>query len=70
MGLFDLIKGGSGKKKCEYCKNEQDALPVNKKIFGEMHHFCSKECSRKYRIESKRAAKKPPQGGGGGGLPW
>ncbi|MFH1721171.1 MAG: hypothetical protein ABH950_01050 [Candidatus Altiarchaeota archaeon] len=69
MGLFDFLKGGSGKKKCEFCKKESETLPVTKKTFGETHSFCSKECGRKFRINKKREAKKPPPTTGGG-LPW
>ncbi|MFH1125567.1 MAG: hypothetical protein V1703_00435 [Candidatus Altiarchaeota archaeon] len=66
MGFLDFFKGGS--RKCACCKKESDSLPYAKKLDGAVKQFCSKECSRKYRIDRKKEAKNPPKTGGG--LPW
>ena len=68
MGLFDFLKGGGGGKKCAYCKKEADSLPYSKSIGGVVKHFCSKECSRNCRIESRKKEKGLPVSGGG--TPW
>jgi YHS domain-containing protein len=66
---MDFLKGsGSGSNKCAYCKTEDKNLPFSKKLDGETHRFCSRECSRKFRIARKKAAKKPPAAGPS--LPW
>jgi len=66
MGFLDFLKGSG--KKCAYCKKEADSLSYSKKVDGTTKNFCSKECSRKYRIESKKKARNPPTTGGS--LPW
>ncbi len=66
MGFLDFLKSGS--KKCAGCKKETDSLPYSKTLDGTVKHFCSKECSRKYRIDRKKEAKNPPKMGGG--MPW
>lgn len=66
MGFLDIFK--SGGKKCACCKKEYDSLPYSKNLEEGQKYFCSKECSRNYRINVKKAAKKPVKTGGG--LPW
>jgi hypothetical protein len=66
MGFLDFLSGS--KKKCAYCKKEAESLPYSKNVGGATKNFCSKECSRKGRIESKKKAKNPPASGGG--MPW
>jgi hypothetical protein len=66
MGFLDFFKGSS--KKCAGCKKEFDSLPYSKNLDGAVKHFCSKECSRQYRINRHKEAKNPPKTGGG--LPW
>ncbi|MBU0762127.1 MAG: hypothetical protein KKD39_03815 [Candidatus Altiarchaeota archaeon] len=69
MGLLDLFKGsGSKSKRCSQCKTENKELTFSKTLDGVEHHFCSKECSRKYRIERKKKGKKPQTTGSS--LPW
>ena len=67
MGFLDFLKGSGSGKKCRNCRQEFDALPVTKKVAGESHSFCSKNCSRKYRIQAKKKEKGPQMGGG---MPW
>ncbi len=67
MGLMDLLKG-SKKKRCAFCKAEDKDLEFSKKFDGVAHIFCSKECSRKFRIARKKSTKNPPTGGSS--LPW
>ena len=66
MGFLDFLKGGGNK--CAYCKKESENLPYSKNLDGGIKKFCSKECSRKFRIERKKKAKNPPSTGGG--MPW
>lgn len=66
MGFLDIFK--SSGKKCACCNKESDSLPYTKNIDGKPKYFCSRECSRDYRISLKKAAKKPVKTGGG--LPW
>ncbi|MBD3389310.1 MAG: hypothetical protein GF416_09440 [Candidatus Altiarchaeales archaeon] len=70
MGLFDLFKGPPKDRsgRCAQCRAEGEDMPFSKKFNGETHYFCSKECSRKFRIARKKAAKNPPTGGSS--LPW
>ena len=68
MGLLDLLKGTKqGKRRCASCKAEDKELPYSKKLDGVTHYFCSAECSRKFRIDRKKAAKRPRTGSS---LPW
>jgi|GEM_PF-1426117 len=68
MGLLGLFKGkGSDKSKCGFCKKKGESLPFTKKFPDGVKYFCSKECSRKYRIDRKKRAKAPPTMGS---LPW
>lgn len=69
MGLLDFFKGpGLKNTKCAYCKTEGNDLLFSKKFDGETHRFCSKDCSRKFRIARKKAAKKPTTTGPS--MPW
>ncbi len=65
MGLMDILKGK--KERCGFCKKEGVELPHKKKFDEGEVLFCSKECSRDYRIRRK---KKDKGSGVGGGLPW
>ncbi len=69
MGFLDFLKSGSKKNRCAQCKKEDVKLPFSKKLDGSIQKFCSKECSRKYRKERKKAAKKPPASTGSS-MPW
>jgi hypothetical protein len=66
MGFLDFLKGGG--KKCAYCKKEAESLPYSKIIGGAEKHFCSRECSRGCRIESRKKDKGPPASGRS--MPW
>jgi len=66
MGFLDFLGGGG--RKCACCKKESDSLPYTKKFGGAVKYFCSRECSRQYRIGRKKEAKNPPKTGGS--LPW
>jgi len=60
MGLLDLLKGGSSRKRrCASCKAEDKELPFSKKFDGVTHRFCSKECDRQFRIDRRKAARRP-----------
>jgi len=67
MGFMDFFRGSKGKK-CGHCKKESETLPYTKKFDGDIKHFCSKECSRGFRISRKKQAKKPPTTGRS--MPW
>lgn len=66
MSLLDFFK--SGASKCAHCKKETHDLPFTKKLDGELKRFCSKECSRKFRVARKRKGRKPPDTGSS--MPW
>ena len=69
MGLVDFLKRRNSKaKRCAFCKAEDKGLEFTKKFDGETHRFCSKECSRKFRIARKKEKKNPPSTGSS--LPW
>jgi YHS domain-containing protein len=68
MGFMDFLKGGSKGSRCAYCKAEDKELAFSKRFDGVTHLFCSKECSRRFRIDRKKAARNPPTGGSS--LPW
>ena len=69
MGLLDFLKGpGSKGKRCASCKAEDKELLFSKKFDGVTYKFCSKECSRQFRIDRKKGAKNPPNMGSS--LPW
>ena len=68
MGFMDLWKGGSKGDRCAQCKAEDKELPYSKKFDGVTHQFCCKECSRRFRIDRKKAKKNPPSTGSS--LPW
>lgn len=69
MGFLDKLFGGSSKsKKCAWCKAQDTELPIKKRFDKETYWFCSKECSRQFRIDRKKEKKNPPQTGTG--LPW
>jgi len=60
VGLLDFFKGGgSGGNKCAHCKKEGGSLPYSKKLDGGVQKFCSKQCSRQYRIDRKKKPKGP-----------
>ena len=69
MGFWDKVTGKDNKM-CAECKKEGVELDVTKKIDGVMYKFCSKDCSRKFRIKMKKKGKGAQEQSSGGGLWW
>jgi hypothetical protein len=69
MGFLNMLKGRRKITACSQCQKETEDLPISKKFDDIEYRFCSKDCSRKYRIERKKQKKKPAQAPSTG-LPW